>query len=194
MNETAAQNVEARILSEYKTLRDEALLRIRVRGQILTATLVVFGILMTLASHQASNELALLYPIVAVFFAIRWAHIDVRIGEIGEYIRDQIEKELELVGLGWETYIHKKKTKGIHSTSQFVTRPTEIAAIGVFLVAQLLSVFYVIVQGNLSVEAGVLVLIDGAAIWGTAWVLRRRTRYLMSMLRLADQQGEVSPV
>jgi hypothetical protein len=131
MNGTDAQSYETRLLAEYKTLRDEALLRIRTRGQILTATLVVFGILMTLASHaQASNELALLYPVMAVFFAIRWAHTDVRIGEIGEYIRNNIENKQ--AGLGWETYIHDRKTKGIDSTSKFVTRPTEIAAIGIF--------------------------------------------------------------
>ena len=82
------------LLAEYTVLRDEVLKRIEMRHKIMGFTLIVAGTCLTLVIKDSNlSEILLIYPIFAMFLAIEWMHNDVRIGEIGQYIKDEIESK-----------------------------------------------------------------------------------------------------
>ena len=159
--------VRTEMLAEYATLRDEALTRMRMRHQILTFAIVILGTILALSTQQNVTPLILLiYPILGVFLAIGWADADVRIGEIGEYIRTKLEPALS--GLMWEEYLFKKSPKRFRSK--------EIHAVGVFLGAELLAVLLAIQSVSFSPEEIILVVSDAIAILVTILMIRRRRR------------------
>jgi hypothetical protein len=68
----------------------------------------------------------LLYPFLALCTAIAWSHHDVRIGEIGAYIREQIEPHFP--GLNWETYM-----RALYEAKAPSKRVAEYAGLGIFV-------------------------------------------------------------
>ncbi len=85
------------ILAEYSALRDEIIKRIDIRHNIVIFTLIFAGTFLTLSTQiiEQSTLLLLFYPILATFLAALWAHSDIRVSQIGEYIRNNIEAKLE---------------------------------------------------------------------------------------------------
>jgi hypothetical protein len=163
-------------LAEYSTLRDEILMRIRMRNQILVFTIVVLGIVLSLSAQKdVSPVVFFVYPMLATFLALRWAWSDVRIWEIGDYIRTRIEKEVP--GLHWEGYMHSLRSKsreGDKSSSWF-QRPTEISAIGLFLGAGILATALGYWRSAPTIQEYILIGCDVVALVATVLVLRMRS-------------------
>ena len=88
---------------------------------------------MTLGVQFAGRLPLLLFPVLALLLAVVWMHSDVRIGEIGAYIRDRIAPRFTDLG-DWEVYIRQKNSRRVWF------RPVELSALGVFAVTELLSV------------------------------------------------------
>lgn len=164
--------LRAEILAEFTALRNEVLNRIGTRYQILTFTLVIAGTILTLGVRQDVSALVLLiYPILAMFLALEWMHIDFRIGEIGDYIKTNVEKRLE--GIKWETFIHQRRTT---KTIARFFRATEGSAIGVFVVTEFLTLSLAIPRLKYSIEEVILLSSDGLAIIFTFIILGRRRK------------------
>jgi len=118
------------MLEEYTALRTEILERVKMRQQILTFTLIIGGTILTLGVDFESSLPLLIFPILATLLALVWAQSDVRAGEIGEYIRTNVE--IHLKGARWETHLRQKNVNKKY-------RSTELSAIGVFFTIEVLA-------------------------------------------------------
>jgi hypothetical protein len=90
---------------EYGAMREEILARIRMRQQVIGATLVLAAAL--LGVGMASPVVALIYPPLAAFLAVAWAQNDYRIGDLGTYIRETIEPRAP--ALHWESWVAERR-------------------------------------------------------------------------------------
>ena len=123
------------VISEYNSLRAEALQRVIFRDNALFLTIGIFGGLLTFCMNSSSINAILAYPIIAVFIATIWAHNDYRVGEIGKYIRVRMESQIGYEG--WETYLDNKLKKPLFRANIF-------SAMGIFCISQALSILFVI--------------------------------------------------
>jgi hypothetical protein len=90
-------------LDEYKTLRDETIKRLELQSQIQNFTLVFAAAMFTLAFGSSGYGVAsLIYPIMALFFALGFVYNGLMIIQIGTYIRGL---EAHVPGLGWAGYL-----------------------------------------------------------------------------------------
>ncbi len=160
------------ILAEYSALRNEILKRLEIRNQILTFTLIIAGTIFTFGSNNNVTVLVLLiYPLLALCLVLAWMHSDVRAGELGDYIRTNIEKKLE--GLEWENYIKKQRSE---KPKSLMTRSIEVSAIGVFIITQALALLLAIPKMTTSVQEMLLFIMDVGVIFLTIYFLRSRRR------------------
>jgi hypothetical protein len=75
-------------LEAYRALRAEIVKRLDIRYQLLTFTMIASGTFATVAVKGiVSPTLILLQPIFATLLAAAWAHSDLRIEEIGQYLK-----------------------------------------------------------------------------------------------------------
>lgn len=132
LNETT----RTEMLAEYSGLRNEIVTLQKERLQIVLITLALLGAILSFATKNDDPDiLALLtYPIICSFFAFGWSHIHFRIGEIGNYIKDNIEKNLK--GLNWENCIS--------DNSKYFFRGQEPFAKGVFIGTQIITILLAI--------------------------------------------------
>jgi hypothetical protein len=86
------------LLAEFGKLRDEILKRTDIQHQLVSLALVATGTFIVIES----TTIKLTYPILALFLTVAWMQNDIRIGQLGGYIREQIEGRLGDVG--WEHY------------------------------------------------------------------------------------------
>lgn len=169
--------LRSEILAEYSTLRDELLKRVEMRDQVLTFTLVVAGTFLTFGVQMVSTALVLLlYPILVVFLAVLWTHNDVRIGEIGEYIRKNIEPRLH--GVNWENHISKKY---IESRNRRFRR-VQVSATGVYLATEFLAIILAIPRLTFSLDEMILLISALLAIIVTFIILPSRKRGLFQII------------
>lgn len=101
---------EAALLTEYEALRGEILLRIGLRDQMMNYAVTLFGACIAVSAYagtQADTMLTALvllaYPVCAVSFARGWRAHDLRIYEIGTFLRDKCEPHMK--GACWEKYL-----------------------------------------------------------------------------------------
>ena len=169
--------LHSEFLAEYQSLREEILKRIEIRQQVLTFTLVVAGAILSYGTAKPDDGvILLLYPLLALFLAIAWMQSDVRAGEIGNYIKDQIETKLD--GIRWETYIRQKK---IDEKKSILKKANAISASGVFvttsLVAMLIGIskidFAAFAVSKYYIEI-VLVIVDAVAVIYMFKIIGRR--------------------
>lgn len=90
------------LLAEYKALRDEILKRLEMQHQLISFALVAAGGLFAAGITNWSAVPPLLYPLLSLFLAVSWTLHDIRIGEMGMYIRGRIEAQLLGHAHGWE--------------------------------------------------------------------------------------------
>jgi 8-oxo-dGTP diphosphatase len=90
------------ILTELKYLRDEVLKRFETRNMMINFAIILTGAILTFGKV----EVYILYPIIGTILAGLWSHSDIRIDEIGDYIKNRIEPKLP--NLGWEAFLYKK--------------------------------------------------------------------------------------
>jgi 8-oxo-dGTP diphosphatase len=186
LNGLASESREEMLL-EYSCLREEILKRMDIRNHLLTFTLIVSGAILTYGTTEnASFIVLLIYPILALFLALGWMHSDLRAGELGRYIKDNIEGKLK--NIGWEHYLGEIKSQ---QKRTLLKKATEISASGVFLITEILSIFLALskmsdpssmtISSNKTVIPLILILLvlDLAAIVLTIILLRqRRKKYI----------------
>jgi hypothetical protein len=123
-------------LAEYAALRAEILKRPEIRYQLLTFTLIATGAFVTIATEGiVAPILLLLQPIFATLIAAAWAHSDLRIEEIGQYIGKM--EQTCLPGTGWQTHLPTVYSKAEGKARE---RVGKWYALGVFWVTQLLAI------------------------------------------------------
>jgi len=162
-----ARDYQTQLLAEYNALRSEAIHRMGVRHQIVAFSVVVLGAV--LAFNAQPNTLVA-YPILGLFLALGWAHNDFRIGEIGEYVRTNIENKLP--GLNWEKHFFNIKKK--ERPFRYVLRATILSAGGIIVGTQILALVVPFFQQTAPRPNLLWVPIDGVAIVFTAIVLHWR--------------------
>jgi len=91
---------------EYRALRDESLKRIELRQQTVSIALTIAGVF--LGVGIGTRTVALVYPPLALALAIGWLQNDLRIKEIGDYIRLNLESRTP--NLNWETAMQGRRT------------------------------------------------------------------------------------
>lgn len=199
-NASIRSEVSQQVLAEYTALRNEIIKRIEMRQQLLTFTLVGAGTLMTLgATEGRAAEVLLIYPILAFFLALGWTHNDVRIGELGGYLKEHVEQKLQTMktgksvtapkGIWWEHYVTELKKRQatqakrkkvwsaiISLPRRIVLKATEVAASGVFFCTQILALIIVFQKWPFSIPQTILLFFDAAAIILTIRLLRLRRR------------------
>lgn len=176
VNRKVNPKLRTEILKEYSVLKDEILKRTEIRHQLLSFTLVAAGTFLTIgAQGLVEPSVLLIYPILATFLAAVWTHSDIRVGELGEYIRTNIEPRLD--GLRWEKHLRKKY--GRHE-NWLLRRLMEFSASGIFLTTEILAVVFATYhpRWTSSREQKMLLILDGIAITMTfLLILLRRKMY-----------------
>lgn len=168
---TTTQDPSGFLLAEYKELRGEILKRTEIQHQLISITLVALGALISVSKDLPTALLA--YPLLALFLSAVWSYNDIRIRQLGIYIRDRIEDQLIGRGLGWEHYLSSDRvSKLVGSRTILATRGilwgTEILAVGLYLLNRLSSSL------GLSQGDAVLLVLDIIAIAFTIAILRRQ--------------------
>ncbi|MAU08663.1 MAG: hypothetical protein CL607_02485 [Anaerolineaceae bacterium] len=164
------------LLAEYSTLRAEALQRIGMRQQILTFSLVAAGTILSLGIQEDTTPIVLLlYPILAVPFALIFVQHDVRIGEIAEYVKNDLE--CRLGSIRWESYMLEKRW-------QKKPRSLESAATTLFILTDSLAILLALPRLTFPLEE---ILLLGAGIISavmTLYLVRGR-RTIIERMRQA---------
>jgi 8-oxo-dGTP pyrophosphatase MutT (NUDIX family) len=100
-NKINKQN-ENGILNELNYLRREIESRFETRNRMMYFTFLIAGIILAFGRIEGY----ILFPIIGTFLAGLWSHSDIRIHEIGDYIKNCIEPKIP--GLYWENYLYDK--------------------------------------------------------------------------------------
>lgn len=150
-NEIAKPGLEL----EYNALREELNKRMEFRNQIIFAVLLAAGTILTASviaamdTSKASAAAVFVYVPIAVSLAALWAQNDVRVIQLGKYIREHLEPQIP--GLGWES--HRKQTT--EAPVSVLGIPFLVVAAGsLFLITELMSLlvgFYVMLNRNANV-------------------------------------------
>jgi len=118
-------------LAEYSALRDEILKRIELQHQILNLTLVIAGTVVSVAFQLSKGPIILLiYPPIALVLSAGWEQNNLRIRQIGAYIRERTEPRFSRGG--WEQYRidTQVKTTGTARFARFAFMISQIVTIG----------------------------------------------------------------
>jgi hypothetical protein len=110
---------------EYQVLRGEILKRTELQHQLISIALLAFGSLLALGfGKDGSPQATLAYPLLTVALAAAWSQHDIRIRQIGEYIRDNIEPQCLGPGKGWEHFLLKSGAENLRvgKRAQWSTR------------------------------------------------------------------------
>lgn len=120
------EDSEAAFLKEeYQALRGEILKRTELQYQLTSIALIAFGSLLTIGlGKDGSPEATLAYPLLTVALAAAWSQHDIRIRQLGTYIKDHIEGELLGVGKGWEHFLSTSgaETERVGKRTQWSSR------------------------------------------------------------------------
>jgi hypothetical protein len=150
------------LLAEYSALRAEVLQRSEAQHQLVSLALTGAGVLISVGLERNSTTVILAYPVFAVFLSAAWSQHDIRIGEIGTYIRERIENKLLGNDLGWK-HAHTGSRLGLMVGSR-----SFLASRGILVGTQLLAVILASLKFRLTVLAidvdTLLLLLDVAAI------------------------------
>ncbi len=171
------------VVAEYCALREEIVKRIELQHKLAQLTIVFFGTLVGIALERGAPMLLFSYPLVSVCIAMLWGQNDVRVRQIGTYIRDVLEHRAgnlvsprgttsTVAPWGWE---HYRSTITVHWPGSLALRGTQAALLG----SQALALFLGLQHSDYSLDlpAFTLLLLDIAAIGLTsAFLVRRNIR------------------
>lgn len=125
-------------VEQYSSLRSEIEKRLDIRQATLTFTLILASTFLSVAAQPSiAAATAFYYPIVAIFLAAAWTHNDARIGQISQYIREEVERHMGSLP-GWEAYRSKhtlEKTRPLPTKRGLIGFSTK----GVFLATESLA-------------------------------------------------------
>ena len=106
----SSQDVRVGLLAEFPALRNEINVLLRIRFQLTIFAIIALGALLSIGVQlNVPAFVPLMYPPFAFFLAVYWAHTDLRIGQIGEYVRGRIAPRVP--GLGWEEHLRETYTR-----------------------------------------------------------------------------------
>lgn len=124
---------EAFVIAEYEMLRSEVIARIEKSQNVVSLSLVAWGAFVGAALQEEINPSVLLvYPLIAFFLAAGWAHNEVRMRQIGDYVR-MVEVRFNYSGWG-----HALTSLG--ASGRILRLYGPLAASGVFLATQGLTI------------------------------------------------------
>ena len=118
-------------LAEYKSLRDEILQRISQQTTVIQIAITAWAAILAFAlksESPASNSsgesnlpvlrtvlLILVYPLLAHFISYAWIFNNIRIGQLGRYLRKREKQVSKLCNmLSWERYVKSQDTNQPH--------------------------------------------------------------------------------
>jgi len=111
------------VLSEYQTLREEIQRRSNNQLLCVTASTASVGVLIGFISGDIITRSFLLLVVswILAVFGIMWLDHNIRIFELGRYIKDKIEekklkaifKSSNIKWIGWEHYLSDKRKKSL---------------------------------------------------------------------------------
>jgi hypothetical protein len=165
-------------IAEYNALRGEIVKRMDVESQFITFTVIVFGTLVSVGVQNKIASLLLLYPLLALFFAIGWSHSDYRVRQIGTYIKNQIEGAGGKTNIGWEHYLEMHPYSRYYWMSRGIFLSTQVVAIiiGVSL-ASLKStwIIFLLLQPitNADFVTNTLLILTCVSFFLTVYILRQ---------------------
>ena len=152
---------------EYVALREEIVKRIEIRFQSVSLTLLVAGTFLTIGLQpDAPPTTLLVYPLVATFLVALWAANDLRIAQIGDYIREKIEPATGAGG--WQTYLHTVRSTATYGT---MGRLSVFSARGVFVITEIAAVALAFLRFTDRFESARKVLVGEAPPRGDALLL-----------------------
>ena len=151
------------LIAEYATLRDEVLKRIELQHQLVSLALIATGTLVTICV-QASTTVALAYPILGLFLAAAWSLHNVRVWQMGNYIREEIEENFLDSDQGWEHVRPKGRAVKLGPLPLHGAR-------SIFVGTQVLAVFVTLLISTFPTEDVVLLVLDGMVIMLTIVLL-----------------------
>jgi hypothetical protein len=134
-----------------------------------------------------------------------WAQNDIRIGQLGEYIREKFVQQLP--GIEWEEWLHERLQE---VPREIYRRFTELTGLGVFIGTQVATVVFAIVLEFLDSSPPtlgavtkklqtdpfepllyiILGLLDLGAIGLTCWLVRLRRSEYRTKVRTVDEHVE----
>ena len=121
------------LLAEFSALRDEISKRLSFQHQLIVISLVVAGTFFSLSFNSESDpKIIYIYPVIALFLASGWAYNNIRLKQIGLYIKNNIESNI--INGGWETY----RIEHLHSNNIIRHSMSVIFGRGIFIGTQLI--------------------------------------------------------
>jgi len=166
------------LIAEYSALREEILKRTEIQHQLIAIALVASGTFLSL-SAQIPTTVGLAYPVLALFLSAAWSQSDIRIRQIGEYIKDHIEKRLMQEGLldpssGWE---HDFERRALRARGKLVTL-SQLVSYGILIGTQILAVLLFLFKTSFTKKDICLLVLDCLVILFSAFLLGRSRRWL----------------
>ena len=152
-------------LAEYSALRVEILKRTDIQHQLLSLSIIALGTFVTFGLED-SPTLLLVYPILAAFLSASWSHHDIRIGQIGQFIRDYHEKKFFGKENGWES-VHPSSEAG-----RLVGHRGRLASRGILVGSQILAIALTLIKTGFPAQDILLIALDVLLIVYTAYLLR----------------------
>ena len=95
------------LIAKYSALRAEIVVRTTIQHTLIQIALVALAAILGFGLKEESVTAILLYPILALLLAAAWKQNNIRIGQIGRYLKDKIETVL-VGNLGWEHYLESR--------------------------------------------------------------------------------------
>jgi hypothetical protein len=171
------------LIAEYTALRGEILKRTEIQHQLISITLVVLGSFLSLVD-KIPAKVFLAYPILALFLSAAWSQSDIRIRQIGAYVKEHIEERLIQEKLldnrsGWEHVFQTLSPVGKLGTL------SQLTSLGILIGTQILSVILFVFKrlrppSFTKGDIGLLVL-DCVVIFFTAVLLRGSQRWFSNI-------------
>ena len=159
-----AQRQSDFLLAEFSALRAEMLKRIELQHQLIVAALVAAGTFLTVPTTGPVN-ISLAFPIFALFFAAAWSQNDLRIWQMGKYIRKRIEGEFLGSDMGWESIQATSRVGGFGSLSLFSSRGILVGIQILTVVAALFTATFSQLEIGLFIVDAIIILITILLLW-----------------------------
>ena len=155
-------------LAEYGALRAEILKRTDIQHQLLSLSLIALGTFVTIGI-ESSATLLLVYPILAMFLAASWSHHDIRISQLGAFIRMRHEANFFGEQGGWECF-HPSSAEG-----KTVGSRIGLASRGILIGSQILAVTLGLLKTTFLTYDLIFIGFDAVLIPYTVFLLRWKT-------------------
>lgn len=96
--------------AQFNALRAEILQRAQFQQQLVNLSVIIAGTLLTVFfQFTGPSWILLIYPVLALFMALEWSFNNLRILQIGRYIREEIENKW--AGAGWENHLRSPASR-----------------------------------------------------------------------------------